>query len=172
MIRWFKTALIVPFVVFATIVQAQAFSGHVGGLNPRLGSLLRSIEGHFHRPLTVTSGCRSHQHNRSIGGARESWHLRCMAADVKVDGVSKGAVAHYAAGLGGRGGIGTYCHDSSVHVNLGPRREWYWGCGGQRSFSQGNFHRAGFLNHHWRKHRVMRHRHLHFHFHRHHHRRH
>jgi Peptidase M15 len=157
MVKWIKAALIVPFVLVLALMPAQVRSGKVGGLNPRLIFLLNRIEGHFHRPLTVTSGCRSHAHNRQIGGARESWHLRCMAADVKIDGVSKGAVARFASSLGGRGGIGTYCHDSSVHVDLGPRREWYWGCAGQRQFSQGTIHHTTFRIHRLR-HKHRRHR--------------
>lgn len=151
---WFKKALLVPLLVIAMVSPALAISGKVGGLSPRLTTILRRIESHFHRPLTVTSGCRSHAHNRRIGGARESLHLRCLAADIKVANVNKGAVARFAAGLGGRGGIGTYCHDSSIHIDLGPRREWYWGCGGQRSFSQGSVHRTTFRVHHSRRHKL------------------
>jgi Peptidase M15 len=159
MVKWFKAALILPVFVFVMVSQAHAFSGQTGGLSPRLVKILHRIEGHFHSPLTVTSGCRSHGHNSRIGGARESWHLRCLAADVKVDRVGKGAVARFAASLGGRGGIGTYCHDSSIHVDLGPRREWYWGCGGQRSFSQGVIHRSTFHMHHLRRHAKKQRRH-------------
>jgi Peptidase M15 len=144
--------ILIPFLIIAGAGHVNAYSGNTGGLSPRLSYLLRRVEAHFHRPLQVISGCRSHAHNRRIGGARESWHLRCMAADIKLVGVNKGAVARYAAGLPGRGGIGTYCHDSNVHIDLGPRREWYWGCGGQRAFHQGSLHRMTY-----RKHRNLKH---------------
>jgi hypothetical protein len=129
------------FFVLAT-TEGRAFEGKTAGLHPRLTGILHRVEGHFRRPLTVTSGCRSYAHNRRIGGARESFHLRCMAADIKINGISKAQIARYVSGLSARGGIGTYCHDSSIHVDLGPRREWYWGCAGQRRFSQGSFHRS------------------------------
>jgi Peptidase M15 len=141
-----------------TVETANAMGGKASGLSPRLRSLIYLIEQHFHRPVKITSGCRSHTHNRRIGGARESWHLRCMAADIEILNVSKMNVAHYAALLPGRGGIGTYCHDGSVHVDLGPRREWYWGCGGQRNFHQGNLHRTTYRKHH-RKNRHHKRRH-------------
>ncbi len=158
--NWIKMALIVLALVGSTHSPTFAISGKTGGINPRLISILHRIEGHFHRPLTITSGCRSHKHNRRIGGARESWHLRCLAADVKLPGISKSVVARYAASLPGRGGIGTYCHDDSIHVDLGPRREWYWGCSGQRQFSQGKFHRSSLRHqrkgHHKKSHRKHR----------------
>jgi hypothetical protein len=123
-------------LAIALTQHALALSGHVQGLQGRLTSLLHHIEGHYGRPVEVTSGCRSYAHNRRIGGAHESWHLRCAAADIKISGVNKFALASYARGLAGRGGIGTYCRDASIHIDLGPRREWNWGCGGQRHFHQ------------------------------------
>jgi Peptidase M15 len=141
MLGWFKTGLLAPLFALLLSTHGQALSGQAGGLNAHLKSILYRVENHFHRPLSVTSGCRSRQHNHRIGGARESWHLRCMAADFKVDGVNKFTLAHFAASLGDRGGIGTYCSDGSVHVDLGPRREWYW-CGGHRNFHQGSIRRV------------------------------
>jgi uncharacterized protein YcbK (DUF882 family) len=145
-LRW----LITPLFLTLMALNANANAERANGLHPRLVSLLRQIEGHFHRPLTVTSGCRSRAHNRHIGGARESWHLKCMAADVKVAGVNKNTVAKFARGMAGRGGLGCYCHDQSIHIDLGPRREWYWGCAGQRQFKQGKFHRSSFRMKHKR----------------------
>ncbi len=34
-------------------------------------------------PLTINSGCRCEQHNRSVGGSPESSHLRGLAADIR-----------------------------------------------------------------------------------------
>lgn len=141
------TALLAPLMG----TEAGAFNGKTGGLNRRLVLLLRQVENHFGRDVTVTSGCRSYGHNRRIGGARESYHLRCQAADIKINGVGKGKVANYVATLAQRGGLGTYCHDDSIHVDLGPRRQWYWGCAGQRKFSQGSFHRSTARIKHLRK---------------------
>lgn len=145
--RWLGFFLVVPLVLSFVMVDAFAITGKTAGLNPRLIAVLYRIESHFRHPITITSGCRSHAHNRSIGGARESFHLHCLAADIKLEGVDKSRVAKYAASLSGRGGIGTYCHDASVHVDLGPRREWYWGCAGERRFSQGSFQRSTFRVH-------------------------
>lgn len=102
------------------------------GLHPRLRGLLAQVRRHYGRPVIVTSGCRSYRHNRRIGGARKSMHLQCKAADIRVSGVSKARLRRYVSGLRGRGGVGGYCRSSSVHLDVGPRRSWYWGCGGKR----------------------------------------
>ena len=99
------------------------------GLDGRLTGLLGRIERKFGRPVTITSGCRSRVSNRRAGGARGSWHLRCMAADIRVAGVSEGRLLHFARQLPGAGGVGTYCGNSIVHIDVGPRRAWSGGCG-------------------------------------------
>ena len=110
--------------------------GKSRGLNPRLRYLLTKIRLHYGRSVIITSGCRSHRHNRAVGGAKRSMHLRCMAADIKVSGVSKGSLRRYVAGMSGRGGVGTYCGRSIVHLDVGPRRSWYYGCGKRRRKSR------------------------------------
>ena len=110
--------------------------GKSRGLNPRLRYLLTKIRLHYGRSIIITSGCRSYRHNRRVGGARRSMHLKCMAADIKVSGVSKSSLRRYVASLSGRGGVGTYCGRSIVHLDVGERRSWYYGCGKRRKKSR------------------------------------
>jgi len=105
------------------------------GLNPRLRHLLAVVSRHYGRSLVITSGCRSARHNRRVGGARRSMHLHCKAADFKVPGVSKASLRRYVATLPGRGGVGTYCGRNIVHLDVGPRRSWYYGCRKRRRHS-------------------------------------
>ncbi len=100
----------------------------VSSLNHKLVRLLRQIERHFGQQVLISSGCRSKARNRKVGGAKRSYHLKCMAADIKVPGVSKRSLARFVRRLSGRGGIGTYCRNSIVHVDVGPRREWHQRC--------------------------------------------
>jgi uncharacterized protein YcbK (DUF882 family) len=136
--RYTRSALLAALLSLISPEASQALDGKTGGLNGRLMVMLRQIENHFGRPLTVNSGCRSHTHNRRIGGARRSYHLRCMAADVKVKGVSKWAVLRYAMNHPQRGGVGSYCRDNNIHVDVGPRRAWNWRCGGGRKAKNRN----------------------------------
>ncbi len=104
--------------------------GHVdvSCLQPSLVRMLNSIERHFGRRVIVTSGFRSPEHNRRARGARNSLHMYCAAADIRVEGVTKWQVAEYVRAMPGRGGVGTYCHTDSVHVDVGPERDWNWRC--------------------------------------------
>ncbi len=133
--------------------DAQAKNTGSNGVNRRVVGLLNQVSAHFHRPVVIVSGCRSYSHNRRIGGARESYHLRCMAADFRVPGVGLGQVYRYAASLPGRGGIGTYCHTSFIHIDVGPRREWHWGCGGRKTKRHGSHA----TKHRQRPHHIKRH---------------
>ncbi len=102
------------------------------GLHPRLSRLLVAVRRHYGKPIVVSSGCRSYKRNRRVGGAKRSLHLSCKAADFKVVGVSKASLRRYVSKLAGRGGVGTYCGRSIVHLDVGPVRSWYQGCGKRR----------------------------------------
>lgn len=90
----------------------------------KLIELLEHLRTFFNAPLIVTSGCRCHEYNALIGGARSSQHTRGMAADIRISGVTPTAIAAEAGVfLGNTGGIGTY--ESWVHVDVrsnGPAR--------------------------------------------------
>ncbi len=101
----------------------------LGCLKPELVTLLKKVERHYGKKIVVTSGYRSKSYNRRVRGARNSQHMYCKAADIRVPGVSKAALARYARTLPGIGGVGTYCRSSFVHLDVGKRRNWHWGCG-------------------------------------------
>ncbi|ANH02605.1 DUF882 domain-containing protein [Shinella sp. HZN7] len=72
------------------------------------------------RPL-VTSGHRS-------AGRKGSLHRKCLAADIRVPGVSVKRIVAAARSAPAIGGVGTYCN-GIVHVDVGPKRSWRH-CGG------------------------------------------
>ncbi len=100
----------------------------VACLKPSLVRVLKSIEGHYGKKLMVTSGYRDPARNRRARGAKNSLHMYCAAADIQVPGVGKWELANYLRSMPGRGGVGTYCHTESVHVDVGPERDWNWRC--------------------------------------------
>ena len=109
-------------------LHVQTETVDIACLKPQLVKTLKTIERHYGRPVVVTSGFRSPKHNRKIGGARNSRHTSCEAADIQVAGVSKWDLAAYVRAMPGRGGVGTYCHTRSVHVDIGTKRDWNWRC--------------------------------------------
>ena len=100
----------------------------VACLKPSLVRVLKTVEQHYGRKIVVTSGYRSPSHNRRARGAKNSLHMYCAAADIQVPGVGKWELASYFRTMPGRGGVGTYCHTESVHVDVGPERDWNWRC--------------------------------------------
>lgn len=109
-------------------LRAQHDSVQMACLKPKLVRLLKKVKGHYGRDVIVTSGYRSAKRNRRAGGARGSRHTTCEAADIQVPGVTKWQLAKYLRTVRGRGGVGTYCHTKSVHIDIGTKRDWNWRC--------------------------------------------
>jgi uncharacterized protein YcbK (DUF882 family) len=109
-------------------ILRQTEKVEVGCFDPELVRLLKGIEAHYGRPVLVTSGYRSSRANRQAGGASYSMHIECKAADIQVAGVNKWDLAKYLRTIDGRGGVGTYCRTNSVHIDVGPERNWHHPC--------------------------------------------
>ncbi|WP_353641257.1 YcbK family protein [Mesorhizobium sp. WSM2239] len=100
----------------------------VACLKPSLVRALKTVERHYGKKMVITSGYRSPAHNRRARGAKNSLHMYCAAVDVQIPGVSKWELAEFVRSMPGRGGVGTYCHTESVHIDVGPERDWNWRC--------------------------------------------
>ena len=77
--------------------------------------------------ITITSGYRSPEHNKKIGGAKFSEHVNARAADIKVKGKTpievKAIIERLISeGKMKNGGIGLY--DTWVHYDTGKIRRW------------------------------------------------
>ena len=84
--------------------------------------VLQCIREHFGKPVHITSGYRTAEHNAAVGGSKSSQHLLGRAADFWVEGVPVATVADYAEKLlPGRGGIGRYPKDAAH-----PSRKTGW----------------------------------------------
>lgn len=100
----------------------------VSCLKPSLVRVLKTVEAHYGKKAVITSGYRNQARNQRARGAKNSLHMYCAAADVQIPGVSKWELANYVRSMPGRGGVGTYCHTESVHIDVGPERDWNWRC--------------------------------------------
>ena len=101
------------------------FGTRVGDVSQALVRVLEQIRMQFDAPVAVVSGCRCSKHNRSVGGAIASQHVRGTAADIKVQGVSPKSVADWLSAAYPRTyGIGRYRTWTHIDVRLSPSR---WG---------------------------------------------
>jgi hypothetical protein len=99
-------------------IVKQTPSVAIGCLKPGLVTILRRASAHYGDEVIVTSGFR--------GGRGRSYHARCMAADVQIAGISPGALARWFRSQPDVGGVGTYGHTRSVHVDVAPRKfSWH-----------------------------------------------
>lgn len=105
-------------------------SGDVHPINKGLLNLL-SILNHkvgASHPVSIISGYRSPRtnamlRNRSHGVATRSFHLRGMAMDIRIPGLSTAQIARQARSMQ-IGGVGYYSDSDFCHVDVGPVRTW------------------------------------------------
>lgn len=79
-------------------------------------TILELLRKELGKPIIITSGYRTPQHNTKVGGAKYSYHMRGMAADIRVDGTSAKEVAKSLDKIVGGGGIIVY--NSWVHFDV------------------------------------------------------
>lgn len=96
---------------------------------------LQKLRDHFCVPVNINSGYRCQIHNAAVGGSVQSHHLRGMAADIRIKGITPEEVAKYAENIGIQR-IGLY--DSFVHIGSGTTKRFWVGHEGTNvdSFAQ------------------------------------
>jgi uncharacterized protein YcbK (DUF882 family) len=106
------------------------YSGDVYPMNVRLMDLLYDLQRRTsnHGTIEIISGYRSPKTNMMLasmsdGVARQSYHTRGMAIDIRMPGTSLPKVYHTALNMR-RGGVGYYPDSEFVHVDVGPVRTW------------------------------------------------
>ncbi len=94
-------------------------------ITPKLRFLIWEFEGYFGRKVIMNSGYRDNQHNSAAGGADNSYHTRCMAADFYIPGVDKSQLIAFAMSLESVGGLGCYPGRQFIHVDVRDRPRGY-----------------------------------------------
>jgi len=93
-----------------------------------LATELQKLRAVLNRPIRVTSGYRTPEHNKTIGGAKYSQHLYGKAADIKVSRMHSKRVPLYVARYTNIMGIGvSYKIDSITHCDIRDKfTNWYY----------------------------------------------
>jgi len=82
----------------------------------------------YDQPITVVSGYRSEATNKMLrrrnrNVAKNSYHMRGMAADIRLPGVSPNTLRKLALKMKA-GGVGYYPRAGFIHLDTGPVRTW------------------------------------------------
>lgn len=75
------------------------------------------------KSIIIKDGLRTLARNKELGGAKFSYHLVGMAADIAVAGMAPKEVQQALRKLNYKIGLG--CYDAHTHVDIGPKRTWY-----------------------------------------------
>lgn len=94
---------------------------------PPLAAALQELRDYAGAPIQVVSGYRCPEHNREVGGAKNSQHVLGKAADIRIPGKSVQEIYSLACGVEAfeEGGIGVYPDQGFVHVDVrGHMARW------------------------------------------------
>lgn len=110
--------------------KVSEYASHDGAdlilIDTNLVTIDQKVRDHFNAPVTISSGYRSAAHNAKSGGAQSSYHMKGMASDLIVTGVTPLAVAQYLESLGVKG-IGLYVYSGGNFVHCDTRTsKYYW----------------------------------------------
>lgn len=90
-------------------------------LAPALRMAIWDFEGYFGKKVVMNSGYRTPWHNHDVGGATDSYHMKCMAADFFIPDVPKEKLIAFARRNWLVGGLGCYPGRKFIHIDVRPR---------------------------------------------------
>lgn len=84
---------------------------------------LQALRERLGRPMLITSAYRSPEHNKRVGGAKNSYHMQGMAFDVRMENQDPHEFEAAARAVGFTG-FGYYQRSGFMHIDTGPERSW------------------------------------------------
>ena len=84
---------------------------------------LQALRNLLNKPLILTSAYRSPEHNKKVGGAKNSRHMQGDAFDVRMDNHDPHEFERAARAVGFTG-FGYYPKSGFMHIDTGPARTW------------------------------------------------
>ncbi len=92
-------------------------------VDAELLNVVSDVREHFGEPVTINSAARCVQHNKNIGGHKNSYHLYGQACDIIVNNVDPVAVQNYLKmNYPNSYGIGSYSTFTHIDVQQTKKR--------------------------------------------------
>ena len=91
-------------------------------IDTELVNILQKYRDYIKQPVIIVSGYRTESHNQLVNGKINSYHLKGMAAQIKVDGVKCEDIAHWFY-INGVNGIGIIDDAGVRSVHIDTRRD-------------------------------------------------
>ena len=90
-------------------------------INIGLVHRLQAVRDIFNIPIIILSGCRCRNHNTTVGGEPDSYHMKGDAADWTTNNLSEivEGLSHWS------GGVHYYPEKNFIHCDVGLRRRWF-----------------------------------------------
>lgn len=92
-------------------------------LNDQAMDMIQLLRYRVNKPIILVSAYRSPEHNKAVGGARFSKHMRGEAFDVSMVNHDPAEFLEDALDCGFLG-VGYYHGMNFLHIDLGPKRTW------------------------------------------------
>lgn len=92
-------------------------------VNEQALNKLQLLRDRLHAPIILRSAYRSPEHNRKVGGAKNSRHMQGDAFDVQMNNHDPHEFEAAARAVGFTG-FGYYIKSGFMHIDTGPSRSW------------------------------------------------
>lgn len=99
-------------------------------IDDRLVQALNELRALIKKPIIINCAYRCAEHNKAVGGVKNSQHVLGKAADIRIKGMTPRDIKLYALRVPAfeQGGIGTY--KTFIHLDVRKRRARWAGAGG------------------------------------------
>lgn len=111
-----------PWTSFSPREMASKREGALA-LDTNAMDKLQALRDRLGTPLLITSAYRSPAHNKAVGGAKNSYHMRGVAFDVRMENHDPHEFEAAARAVGFTG-FGYYIKNGFMHIDTGPARVW------------------------------------------------
>lgn len=91
-------------------------------IDDHLVSILDILRNQVGKPVHINSGYRTPTRNKDVGGAKYSYHMRGMAADIRINGMSAKEIANKLNAIVSPDECGIIVYKSWVHLDTRSKK--------------------------------------------------